>query len=75
MDTPGFGCDEDIITHLSALFVAAERPLNAILILTKFDRSCVMKEEINQALSMLSPCRDIIIIIVTFWDDVEKETI
>ncbi|CAD8212517.1 unnamed protein product [Paramecium octaurelia] len=73
MDTPGFGCDEDIITHLSALFVASERPLNAILILTKFDRSCVMREEINQALSMLSSCREIIIIIVTFWDDVEKE--
>lgn len=47
MDTPGFGCDEDIIIHLSALFVAAERPLNAILVLTKLDRACVMKEEIN----------------------------
>ncbi|CAD8209379.1 unnamed protein product [Paramecium pentaurelia] len=75
MDTPGFGCDEDIIIHLSALFVAAERSLNAILVLTKFDRACVMKEEINQALSMLSPCRNMIIIIVTFWDDVEKEPI
>lgn len=47
MDTPGFGCDEDIIIHLSSLFVAAETPLNAILILTKFDRSSIMREEIN----------------------------
>lgn len=74
MDTPGFGSDKAVIVHMGGIFAAITgKPLNNILILTKYDRLCNMRKDIAESIKLLSRYREMITVVVTHWDNAEND--
>ncbi|CAD8106361.1 unnamed protein product [Paramecium sonneborni] len=75
MDTPGFGSDKAVIVHMGGIFAAITgKPLNNILILTKYDRLCNMRKDIAESIKLLSRYREMITVVVTHWDNAENDS-
>ncbi|CAD8187289.1 unnamed protein product [Paramecium octaurelia] len=74
MDTPGFGSEKEVIVHMAGIFAAITgKPLNNILILTKYERFENMRKDITENIKLLSRYREMITVVITHWDIAEND--
>ncbi|CAK93563.1 unnamed protein product (macronuclear) [Paramecium tetraurelia] len=74
MDTPGFGSEKEVIVHMAGIFAAITgKPLNGILILTKYERFENMRKDITENMKLLSRYREMITVVITHWDNAEND--
>lgn len=69
LDTPGLGSDSSKVAHVAGILSAlAEGPLNRIFIVTKFERTPTILDDVKKLITPFLNYRVMITVVVTWWD-------
>lgn len=69
LDTPGFGSESKKIDHIAGVLSAiSQGPINRIVIVTKFDRTNSIFEEVKKNLPAFVKYTVMITVVITCWD-------